>query len=467
MITEFDSVGVMNEILTNDDDELRSFYEEIVELVAERNSLSITDEVQEDVVDRLVDEGVDLKEGKIEPAVLKIIRDILKVGHRMLYVDAFVEKGEIDSTRFTKPIKKSMVRYLMNRGTNFWNQTGDEDPDQVVDDIQNNHTFDEHFFAAYDHALATTSDGLDPLATTHLKGAVASELWDFSVDTFDELEDKGVIADNILAAGAIDYIYELGEKLGIFRIADALVLNWASGAIDVVEGPAATKLYAYWKGADERCSPEERGMLYRRVLNKGNANVLARMVINQHFPNLWHNLMSEVAEYVDKTEKISEGATETSPVSRRGIYQATRELQFNLTDYCTGMAHMKAREVHAQLYDAIDIIKDPDIMAHYGGNRRKSLWTVIEMLSKAEFNAAPNVSTHRTLAVDGNAVFRWIAEFNEGTVTHEQFIEMLAAAESYILAAAVADDSSGTDVEEDDEFADFESDDFEDFDDDF
>ena len=43
MITEFDPVGVMNEILTNDNDELEVFYHQIVNLVAEGNNHDIGD----------------------------------------------------------------------------------------------------------------------------------------------------------------------------------------------------------------------------------------------------------------------------------------------------------------------------------------------------------------------------------------------------------------------------------------
>ena len=168
--------------------------------------------------------------------------------------------------------------------------------------------------------------------------------------------------------------------------------------------------------------------------------------------------MSEVVEYIDKTERLEVGSSETSPVSRRGIYQATKELQYNLTEYCTGMAHMKVREIYAQLMDAFDILSDPDILSHFGGSRRKSLWVVIEQLSKTEFNMAPNVAARRTLAVDGNRIFQWTANFNEGAVNHDQFTEFLTAAESYILSAATVE--NGTDYLPEEEK---EEDDFDDF----
>ena len=69
-------------------------------------------------------------------------------------------------------------------------------------------------------------------------------------------------------------------------------------------------------------------MLYKRVLNKGNGKVLDRMVVNESFPALWRNLMNEVAEWIERAEKLEEGRSATSSVSRGPIYQAIRELQY-------------------------------------------------------------------------------------------------------------------------------------------
>jgi len=463
MLSNFDNEGFKTEVLVQEEPLVLEMYERIVHQVGLNNRWRMTSEEEHKVALILYEEGMSLKTGDVESAVERAFDKVVEQGDRDQYVDLFIQKGEIDQTRFDTKIKGSMVQYLIDRGTHFADDNGTD----VASRIQKG-DFDEHFFAAYDHALTTTSDQLDPLDNTQGKTITDGQLWDFTVRTFDDLEEKGIVAENILAAGGVDYIYELGERLGIFRLVDAVVLNWSSGAIDVVEGPAAGKLYNYWKRRDDRCTPEERGMLYRRVLNRGQAQVLSRMVVNEHFTKLWHNLMNEVVEYIDKSERVDDGISETSPVSRRGIYQATRELQYNLTEYCTGMAHMKARELYAQLMAGVGILSDPDIMAHYGGTRRKSMWTVIEQLSKAEFNTSPNVGAHRTLAVDGNKIFQWLANFNEGTVTHDPFLEFVWAAESYILTAASVGEEEDLGSEEDDDWGDdFEStdsdDDFDDF----
>lgn len=386
---------------------------------------------------------VSLSQGVLEPSILKIIDRFNEQSQLPVFVDIYIGRSDVDETRFTPEIRAAMVEYLLERGANFTS----------IADAENGQ-YDELCALAYEHAVMRKAGRNDPIdAARQPGGGVAGAGWNFSVDLFEEVEQQGVVRDNILASGAIDYIFELGEHMGVFKLVDALVLNWSSGSIDVVEGDVVSRLYRYWKLRDERPSAEERGMVYRRVLNKGNVDVLERMVVNEAFPNLWHNLMAEVADYIDKTEKVTNGTSESSPVSRSRIFQAVKDLQYNLTEYCTGMAHIQARELYAQLQECVDLLRDPEILAYFGGNRRKSLWTVIEKLSKQEFSASPNIAALRSLAVDGNTLFRFIADFTDGGVRQEEFNRFLQAAEAYILNFSTVGgeiDSIGSGEEEDD-----------------
>lgn len=382
---------------------------------------------------------VSLAPGGLEPAVLQIIDRVNQQAQLPVFVDMYIQNSGIAEDRFTPEVRAAMVDYLRERGAQF------ESIDAVLE-----RQYDELFALAYENAITRKAGRDDPIDAAHQPGGGAIGAgWDFSVDLFDNVEQQGVVRDNILAAGAIDYIYELGEHMGVFRLVDALVLNWASGSIDVVEGDVVSRLYRYWKLRDQRMSSEERGMVYRRVLNKGETDVLDRMVVNEECPNLWHNLMAEVADYIDKTERVNLGSGESSPVSRARIFQAVRDLQYNLTEYCTGMAHIQARELYAQLQESVELLRDPDVLAYFGGNRRKSLWTVIEKMSKQEFGGSPNIAALRSLAVDGNTIFRFVADFTEGAVRQEDFARFLDAAESYILNySTVGGDMSSMEEEE-------------------
>ena len=418
---------------------LTKFYHEVLDIVVKENRLALNPLETEFVVADLRRADLSLRPGRVKPAVMDRVEKVIRQGEIPLLVESFINREEVNPGRFTPQVKEAMVEYLLDRGI------------QVTDlDTFDAGGYDEYFALAYERAISSASDRQDPLDSARLNGrggAVAT--WDFTVETFDQIEEQGIIKENILAAGAIDYIYELGERMGVFRLADALVLGWARGAIDVADGDAAAKLYRYWKLSEDRSSPEERAMLYKRVLSKGDAKLLSRMVVNEHFPGLWHNLMAEVAKYIEKAEKLDEGIGETSPVSRSGIHQASKELQYNTTEFCTGMAHMQVRELYAQLQEAFDILGDPEVVSHFGGLRRKSLWTVIEQLSKEEFGSAPNIAAIRSLAVDGNRVFQWLANFDEATTTYDEFRSFLEAAETYILnMALVGSDLASVDEDE-------------------
>ena len=97
--------------------------------------------------------------------------------------------------------------------------------------------------------------------------------------------------------------------------------------------------------------------------------------------------------------------------------------------------------MYSQLREAMDLLADPEIIDHFAGGRRKTMWTAIERLSKSEYGEAPNINAIRIAAVEGNAVFRFIAKFKQGAVAEDEFQRFLEAAEAWIIAKG-SDDSS-------------------------
>ncbi len=394
--------------------------------------------------------------GRVEPAIEVVWENILKEGSVSSFVELFVQKQEINPLSFTPAVKRSMADYLVKRGLKI-----DIHSDNDLAKFHNG-GFDEYFALAHEQALAAAAGEDDPIDGARVKGGNVAG-WDFTVDTFESIEEQGIVKENILAAGALDYIYELGERLGAFRLADALTLNWAAGAIDVVDGPCAAKLYRYWKLRDQRSDPAERGLVYKRVLNKGDAEVLERMVVNEACPTLWGAVMEKVAEYISKVEEAKAETGDVLLVSKNPIFQAIRNLQYNLTEFCTGMAHMQIREMYSQLREALDILGDPEIVDHFAGGRRKNMWTAMARLAKSEYGEAPNISAIRTAAVEGNAVYRYVANFQQGSADDEAFRRFIEAAEAWIIAKG-ADDTELQPVMADDDDAMGDEEDFGDFD---
>ncbi|NET56051.1 MAG: hypothetical protein F6K47_07725 [Symploca sp. SIO2E6] len=401
------------------------FYGQMFGLVCLDKHISSIDETANkwQILDDLIEEGgLPITSGEVEPAVEEILDTINERGLLSYYLDEFIgRQTDIDSSKFTDSIKDKMLDRLVEL-------------DVIID--EDNYTegdYDKYFVLAYNYAQTGASDSEDPIDLIY-SSKDFENTWDFSVDRFESIETQGITKNNILAAGALDYIYCVGEVMRVFDVANALVLRWASGLLDIPDGDTASALYRFHKRRSERSTPEERAMLYKRVLNKGNGQVLSRMAVNHDFTTLWEQLVSEVMKYIYKTERKAYWSTwQNSGVSNSRIYQVTEDLQYNLSDYMTGMAHLQVTEDYNHLQEAIEIINSEDVRSYYGGSRQ-SLWNTIERIAKEEFGQAPNTETIKTLAVDGNKIFEWIANFNANSVKSSQFEQLLTSVEAWVLA---------------------------------
>jgi len=413
------------------------YAELLVDAVVAARGLSLSPTVRQAVIVDVRQADLPIPAARVDEVIVNLINARRSTLDLDSAVDEFARSGEIDPVRFTPSVRRAMVSFLRDIGVVF--------PSGGVTS-GNRAQFDEYFAIAYNHAVRV-GDGAttDPIDAVRTRGAITD--WDFTVDTFESVEAQGVVPQNILAAGALDYVYNLGERLGMFKLADALVIRWASGTFDAEPGTPSADLYRYWKLRSERISPEERAMMYRRILSKGDGNLLSGMVENEAFPQLWGTLMEKATDFMRRSE---ENASNERTVSRQPIYQATKQLQYNLTEHATGMAHMQITEMYHHLLEAKTVLEHA--INYFSTGSRKSLWTVIERASREWFDEAPNISAIRASAVDGNRVFQWVASFDQAGVTDEQFQAFLDASESWILAQATDDSEpsgAGEDEEED------------------
>ncbi|MDJ0590873.1 MAG: hypothetical protein QNJ72_12890 [Pleurocapsa sp. MO_226.B13] len=450
-----DLEGLYNAVLRYAEQEPRKYFlAQLLTLVLNAKRIQIKEAKKQwqKLANLTLEQGIPIRLGQVEPAVVDFLNVIYKEGDIPYYLNKYINKGEIDQHNFTPEIKQSMIDYLVNLGLKIKSE----------EEFQKN-TYDEYFVLAYGEALKRSTVAEDPIDIARTKGGQVD--WDFSVDVFDSTEEQGIISANIKAAGALDYIYYIGEAMRVFDVANALVLRWASGALDIPEGAVASALYRFHKLRDDRSTPEERAMLYKRVLNRGDGQLLSNMMPNEAFPRYWHALMLEVTQYVSKREGIRKGDNQPS---RSQLYQAIRNLQYNLTEYMTGMAHLQVTEDYAHLQEAIELLKMEEIINHFGG-RRRSIWDVIERVAKQDLGVTVQTSVTRTLAVEGNRVYQWIADFNEATVREEEFRAFLKSAEAWIIARASLEDSNGSSFngKGKGDFSDFDDEFDNDFDDDF
>ena len=289
--------------------------------------------------------------------------------------------------------------------------------------------YGEYLALAYTSALQEVKKSDDPVTNVYQNGSPFS--FNYSVDYFETADEQGVDVENILAAGTLYYVKTLADDLGILRVADAVLMRWTSGMLDIPQGATSSKLYSYYKLRDEYTTAEERSMFYKIVLNVGDGEVLDKMAVNQEFTPLWDTLMTECVKYIDKYEQKE---TNFNVVSKSAIYQAIKELQYNLTVFTSGMVKAVLPEMYRQFEKAVDIIDDENVKAQLGWGYRRSMWNVIERVSQEEFGYKPNVSAMRTAAVTGHKIFATIASFDEGLMSETAFQEFIRNVETFIIA---------------------------------
>jgi hypothetical protein len=444
-----DTLGVASAVKRNLESKRSDLLAEVLDYVLTRRNIELPEARLKRLFERIERDGVPVRLGKTGPAILAKLNEIEKEGDIPTYIELYAERNEIPKEALTRTVRRHMGDYLLKLGVSFTSEA----------DIKAGN-YDEYFALAYHHAVQKAAGADDPIDAANTKGAVTE--WDFSLDSFDTFDDQVVIPSNIRAAGALYYNYFIGEVMRVYSIADSLVLRWASAALDIPDGQTAAALYRYYKKREDRATPDERGMLYKRVFNMGDAELLSRMVVNEEFEGLWFRLMTEVTEYIHKME--DNGST-NGHISRTPIFQATKELQYNLTEHMTGMAHLQVAEMHSHLQEAIELLQSEDVIDHFGG-RRKNMFRVIERIAAEDMDTTIPTSLIRTMAVEGAAVLQnWVASFDQQTFTEDQFQSLLDSAEAWIIAQASMEgddqeseeEESDTEIEDKGDFGDWES----------
>ena len=384
------------------------------------------------LLNRIAGGELPLDDGQTVDAIVDELEEIRERGLLIARIEQYQLKKEIDPTRLTPRVKDAMITYLQDLGVD------------MADDAKfAAGEFDEYLALSYASALRTAGGSADPIIAARLK--TAAEPWDFTVRFYEDADDQGVVPNFIRAAGAVDYVFHIGDVAGAFPLAEHVVTLWENGVIDVGE-ETETKLFNYQENAIQR-APKQRALAYKRVLNLGNAKLMSGVVYNEPLPGLWQKLMTEVTRYIQKREDQHDSGR----VSRQPVVRAIQELQYNLSEFGSGGTAKLAQKLNAQLEDAMDILGAPEVVEQLALGRRKSVWRVIERLHKELRGKAVNVTAVRTLAEEGNRIFNFIADF-DSTTPADDFDAFIDSAESWILAEASlmegggpATDAAGTD----------------------
>lgn len=417
-----DTGGLVRFVRNHIDDIVKEFAEALVREVARRNGIDMDASVRDRTLDRFDARAVDVRPGATQKQVLSVIADARDEGVWGDKLDDFLDRnGDLPKLRAGE--RRAIIRALKELPV----RPTDPNPAQ------------DHTIARVYEDTVGTAGGTDPVALTRPPGRITP--WNFQVKPFEASRYEEPRSENILAAGALMWCFEIGERMGVYKISDALVYRWWIGQADFRDPDLVAQLYRYYKLRDERLPEEDRALLYRRILGLGGAPTSGRVVVNDAFPELWRSLMEEISVFIEK----SESSYRDDQVSRQGIYQATRELQNNLGEHMVGMSLLHVTEMYNQLRSdnpgnlgALDILEHEEVAAQFSMGLDRSASSVIRRLAAEEFGVAPNVTSIATSADRGYEVFEWIADYRPGAVDDDRLLALVGAGKAWILAQGAA-----------------------------
>ncbi|MEO0898380.1 MAG: hypothetical protein AAFY71_18345 [Bacteroidota bacterium] len=241
---------------------------------------------------------------------------------------------------------------------------------------------------------------------------------------------SNVSAKNIRNAATLYAIMIIGDEMGVFRVADAILKYVTMGFIDVESNATSTRVYNYMKLREHRTTAEERAMFYKQVFNLGNGQTPEGMPTNRNFWPLMESLFHHTKEYLSKYE-LSDSP---SKISQAALRQLIKDLQHNLSRAASGMVKLYVPEIYAHLEDAIQIIDAPEIKDQLGMGMGRELWNVVEQVSMEEFGYYPNTSALRTVAVAAREVMNDIASYTDGSFDNNDFQNFMQHVEALIIA---------------------------------
>lgn len=422
-----DDDGLFNRVLFNLPKLKEPLNAEIINKAIEEERLKVSG--QTGFVDFAKKRPLNFLENKLVPVILDYLEAFESGGGQIqLVVNEYFDpaSSEVDPLRGTPEVRRRMTNFLVDIGLVISSTIDLSKPEGLRTAVNK---YSEFLASAYLNAIRSRDDE-DPLRNAYSGRSVT--FTDFSkVDYFTDLEAQGVERENILAAGMLYYVMTLGDQLGIFRIADATLMAWTTGRLDIPQGETATRLYNYYRLRNDRTSLDERKMFYKQLFAVGDGEMVENLPTNNEFPQVWETLMVEVVKYVHKIER-RENASDF--VSKSGVIQAATMLQHNLTASSAGIVKSILPEMHAHLQEAVEILGSSEVVNQIGWGHQRNFWKVIERVSAESFNVIPNTSALRRVAVSGHKIFTFLADFDESTTSHEAFQDFVREVESFIVA---------------------------------
>jgi hypothetical protein len=264
-------------------------------------------------------------------------------------------------------------------------------------------------------------------------------------------ETSQFVKENIDFAAQLYYVMVMGDELEVFNAADTLItkhLRSKMYSVDIRSKQTldAIRMYAFGEKFEnvntgityQRTLESERMMFYKQVFNMGQGTNMPDMEANSDFGPLWDTLMIEVTKYIEKVENT----TYYDNISRNNIYQAIEDLQFNLSNNCTGLAKISSNVINMEMTFIMKrLFEDKDIREQIGKRDRTAFGVLKQIL--LDLNGERGMKSQNILALNnkailGHTIISEIAKFSQAYMeTGDNFGKFITNVQAYFLAQQV------------------------------
>ena len=274
------------------------------------------------------------------------------------------------------------------------------------------------------HTVRAGLDRADALLARHLTAALAR----FGAPALGVIDlpplpvGTGLSADQIRAAATLYWLSEI-EEAGLPAFVEALAEVVFDGRLPLPLTTGAGRLMEYHRGRHERFDAGERRALYARLFGDGDGT-------GTFGPSMRSlcRLLSELGRAPRDQGTATLGAR---------INVVARDLAEWLSAHGTGISGFAAREIVADVREALAILRDPDLV-HALGGVGIPVFTLIQMNAAQVLRREIHPRPHLDRATAGLTVLAWLADsaamLEEGRATVRPEDPLVGAAETWLAS---------------------------------
>ena len=236
-------------------------------------------------------------------------------------------------------------------------------------------------------------------------GGAPPSSFDIALPDLEEATDVEIVRENLDAAQAIYFAYQL-EEARMPQVVERIVELFRAGLLPLSYGKTGDYLYSYYKKSSERITEGERRDLYMRAFGAPGGDPSLNQP-NREFNDLWLRFVSSVSSFGRQltVDRMFRSQIPLS-VSQEQVRKSARDLAASLSRNCYGIAYQFSKELKVLIIEYRDLLSDPEIRSSFGA---RDMWQVIDQVNANYLGGTRNSHRFRTQAKCGAVIIAWLS----------------------------------------------------------